>query len=55
MAGSQLDGLFKAEPESAISTGEIPNSIQVTPRFKFGPDVDDTESGKWWDVTTPSQ
>lgn len=55
MAGSQLDGLFKAELESAISTGEIPNSIQVTPRFKFGPDVYDTESGKWWDVTTPGQ
>jgi hypothetical protein len=55
LAGSQIDGFFKAEVESAISTGEMPGSIQVTPRFKFGPDVYDTESGRWWDVTTPGQ
>jgi hypothetical protein len=28
------------------------NSIQITPRFKFGPDLYDTTSNRWWDVMT---
>jgi RHS repeat-associated protein len=55
MVGSQLDTFFKEEVRAAISTGELPTSFQVTPRFRFGPDAYDTASGRWWDVTTPRQ
>ena len=51
MVGGQLDKFFK---EEVLASG-LGDSIQVTPRYKFGPDVFDTNTGKWWDVTTPGQ
>ena len=49
--GSQIDTYFKQyvaeDPDLA--------DLQLTPRFKFGPDVFDPATQQWWDVTTPAQ
>jgi hypothetical protein len=29
--------------------------LDVTPRFRFGPDVYNIETKQWWDVTTPGE
>lgn len=47
--GSQIDTIFKR-----IVGDEMPG-LEVTPRFKRGPDVIDPETGRWWDLTTPGQ
>jgi hypothetical protein len=49
--GSQIDTFFK---ESVSADANLQN-LQITPRFKFGPDVFDPANNVWYDVTTPAQ
>jgi RHS repeat-associated protein len=49
--GTQIDTFFK----ESVSLDSRLNHLEVTPRFKFGPDVFDPASKRWWDVTTPGQ
>ena len=51
LVGSQVHTFFNQE---ALAAG-LPDYIQVTGRFKFGPDVYDPTTGRWWDVTTSGQ
>ena len=47
--GERLDTFFK---QSVLSDPRLQNLV-VTPRFRFGPDVIDPVTGRWYDVTTP--
>jgi len=49
--GSQIDSIFK---ESVAADPDL-TQLELTPRFKFGPDVFDPETQQWWDVTTSDQ
>jgi len=55
-----LEAAFKGERIDTFFKESVPldprlDSLKVTPRFKFGPDVYDPNTGRWWDVTTPGQ
>lgn len=49
--GDRIDAFFKE------TVGQDPalQHLELTPRFKFGPDVFDPATQRWWDVTTPAQ
>jgi len=49
--GDRIDTFFK---EAVQADSELQH-LEITPRFKFGPDVFDPAANKWWDVTTPAQ
>jgi RHS repeat-associated protein len=49
--GERLDTFFK----ESVSTDPALSHLEITGRFKFGPDVYDPATGRWWDVTTPGQ
>ena len=49
--GERIDTFFKEE----VASNPALKDLQITPRFKFGPDVYDPVSGVWYDVTTPGQ
>jgi hypothetical protein len=51
MRGNQIDSFFK----QAVQADPHLQHLQITPRFKPGPDVFDPASNRWWDVTTPKQ
>jgi hypothetical protein len=46
--GERIDTFFK---ETVSADPELQH-LQVTPRFKFGPDVIDPKANMWYDVTT---
>jgi RHS repeat-associated protein len=50
--GNMADAILKANVKQAIDDGVLPQTIHVTERFKFGPDILDTASGTAWDLTT---
>jgi hypothetical protein len=49
--GDRIDTFIK----ESVSADPLLQHLQVTPRFKFGPDIFDAATGRWWDVTTPGQ
>jgi hypothetical protein len=49
--GSQIDTFFK----ESVSADANLSHLQITPRFKFGPDIFDPVNNVWYDVTTPAQ
>jgi RHS repeat-associated protein len=49
--GERIDTFFK---ESVSLDPEL-SHLDVTPRFRFGPDVYNIETKQWWDVTTPGE
>jgi len=49
--GDRIDKFFK----EAVRDDPMLRHLEVTPRGKFGPDVFDPETQKWWDVTTSKQ
>jgi len=53
----QLEAAFRGERidfyfREAVMADSRLGHVQMTPRFKFGPDVFDAANGVWWDVTT---
>lgn len=49
--GERIDTFFK----ESLSADPNLGSLQITRRFRFGPDVFEPASNSWWDVTTPGQ
>ena len=49
--GERIDTFFK----SFVKEDPRLSHLNITPRFKFGPDVYNAESHVWWDVTTKGQ
>ena len=49
--GERIDTFFK----EAVRADPNLQHLQVTPRFRFGPDVFDPAANVWYDVTTPAQ
>jgi hypothetical protein len=49
--GDRIDTFFKG----AVDAHPDLQHLEITPRYKFGPDVFDPETQRWWDVTTPTQ
>lgn len=49
--GTQIDTFFK----ESVSADANLSHLQITPRFRFGPDVFDPANNVWYDVTTPAQ
>jgi hypothetical protein len=43
--GSQIDSIFKG----SVAADPDLTYLELTPRFKFGPDVFDPETQQWWD------
>jgi len=48
---SNVDAMAKA----SIAADPALSSVQITPRFQFGPDFYSSSTGQWWDITTDSQ
>lgn len=49
--GSNIDKIFK----NLVSQEPGLSHLQITPPFKFGPDVFNPATQEWWDLTTPGQ
>ena len=49
--GNQIDAFFKESVQLDPKLGHL----EITPRFKFGPDVFDPAKVRWWDLTTPGE
>lgn len=49
--GDRIDALFK----EIVAADSRLSHLEITPRFKFGPDVYDPIAQVWWDVTTSPQ
>ncbi len=49
--GDRIDTFFK----ESVANDPALQHLELTPRFKFGPDVFDPATQRWWDVTTPKQ
>jgi RHS repeat-associated protein len=49
--GTQIDTFFK----ESVSLDSRLSHLDLTGRYKFGPDVFDPAAQRWWDVTTPAQ
>jgi RHS repeat-associated protein len=49
--GTQIDTFFK----EAVDAHPDLQHLITTPRYKFGPDVFDPATQRWWDVTTPGK
>jgi len=49
--GERVDTFFK----EAVRLDPRLSHLQITSRFKFGPDVYDPATRVWWDVTTPGE
>jgi RHS repeat-associated protein len=51
LRGTQIDTFFK----EAVDAHPDLQHLITTPRYKFGPDVFDPATQRWWDVTTPGK
>jgi hypothetical protein len=49
--GDRIDSFFK----ESLKLDSRLEHLEITPRFKFGPDVFDPATQRWWDLTTPRQ
>ena len=49
--GERIDTFFK----TSVARDLRLNHLEITPRFKFGPDAFNPATRTWWDVTTQAQ
>jgi hypothetical protein len=49
--GDRIDSFFK----EAVRNDPRLDHLSITERFKFGPDVFDSVTSVWWDVTTTGE
>jgi RHS repeat-associated protein len=48
--GERIDFFFR---QSLMTETRLPPTIEMTPRFRKGPDLFDATNKVWWDLTTP--